>query len=72
MNDVVDSVKQLLQNSQEIETSSFYNEYQKFSKQYDLLIQEGVTKRRESQLKTIQDQGNIFHFSYNITEQGNY
>ena len=67
MTDVVDSVKQILQDSQVMETSSFYNEYQKFSKLYDSLIQEGVTKRRESQLKTIQDQGNVAPFSYNRT-----
>ena len=65
MSDVVDSVKQVLLNNQKVETSSFYHEYQKFSKLYDSLIQEGIAKRRESQLKTIQDQENTSSFSYN-------
>ena len=68
MSDAVDSVNRVLQDYQAVETSSFYKDYQNFSKQYDSLIQEGITQRRESQLKTIQDQGNVSPFSYNIVK----
>ena len=65
MIDVVDSVKKILQDHNAVETSSFYKDYQNFSKQYDSLIKEGVTQRRESQLKTIHDQATVSPFSYN-------
>jgi len=65
MNDIVNSINKVLQDHQEIETSSFYKDYQQFSRVYDSLIQEGVTHRRESQLKTIQDQNNTSVFAYN-------
>jgi hypothetical protein len=65
MIDVVDSVNRVLEDYQATETSSFYKDYQNFSKKYDSLIKEGVTKRRESQLKTIQDQATVSPFSYN-------
>jgi hypothetical protein len=65
MNDIVNSINKVLQDHQEIETSSFYKDYQQFSKVYDSLIQEGITHRRESQLKTIQDQNNTSVFTYN-------
>jgi hypothetical protein len=65
MSDVMDSVYRVLQNSQHIEASSFYKEHQEFSKEYEALIQKGITRRRESQLKTF-DQNNIPAFSYNI------
>ena len=68
MSDVVGSVNKVLQDFQEVEASSFYKEYQNFSKLYDSLIQEGLTQRRESQLKTIQDQINTPPFSYNISQ----
>jgi len=66
MSDILDSVNRALRDCQAVETSSFYKDYQKFSKLYDSLIQEGVTQRRESQLRTIQDQGNASFFSYNL------
>ena len=62
---VVDSVSQAVQDCQKIETSSFYKNYQKFSKEYKSLIQGGITRPRESQLKTL-DQGNVVPFSFNI------
>jgi len=65
MIDVVDSVNRVLEDYQAAETSSFYKDYQDFSKKYDSLIKEGVTQRRESQLKTIQDQATVSPFSYN-------
>jgi len=65
MNDIVNSINKVLQDHQKIETSSFYKDYQRFSKVYDSLIQEGITHRRESQLKTIQDQNNTSVFAYN-------
>jgi len=65
MNDIENSINKALQDHKEIETSSFYKDYQQFSKAYDSLIQGGVTRRRESQLKTIQDQSNISVFFYN-------
>jgi len=65
MSDVVDSVNQVLQNGKTIEESSFYIDYQNFLKLYTTLIQDGITQRRESQLKTIQDQVNSSPFSYN-------
>jgi len=68
MNDVVISVSKVLQDCQAIETSSFYKDYQNFLKLYNSLIQGGVTQRRESQLKTIQDPGNISPFSYNTSK----
>jgi len=55
-NDIANSINQVLQDHQKIESSSFYKDYQQFSRVYDSLIQEGITHRRESQLKTIQDQ----------------
>ena len=67
MSDVVDSVNRVLQDCQVIEASSFYKDYQNFSKLYNSLIQEGITQRRESQLKTIQDQGDNSPFSYNMS-----
>jgi len=67
MSDIQDSVNQALQDCQNIEFSSFYKDYQQFSKMYDSLIQKGITQRRESQLKTILDQDNISPFSYNIS-----
>jgi hypothetical protein len=66
MSDIAKSVNQALQDCQNIEASSFYQEFQKFSKLYDSLIQAGFTQRRESLLKTIQDQDGISPFSYNI------
>ena len=66
---VVDSVNKALLDHQAVESSSFYKDYQNFSKQYDSLIKDGVTQRRESQLKTIQDQANISPFSYNTARQ---
>ena len=68
MNNVVDSINQVLQDHQVLETSSFYKDYQRFSKLYDSLIQEGITQRRESQLKTIQDQGKVTNFLYNTAK----
>ena len=68
MSDVVDSINQILQDYQAIETSSFYKDYKKFSKLYESLIQEGITQRRESQLKTIQDQGKVSTFFYNTVK----
>jgi hypothetical protein len=65
MINVVDSVNKALQDHQAVETSTFYKDYQNFSKQYDSLIKEGVTQRRESQLKTIQEQATVTPFSYN-------
>ena len=65
MNNVVDSINQVLQDYQVLETSSFYKDYRKFSKLYDSMIQEGITQRRESQLKTIQDQEKYPIFLYN-------
>ncbi|MDR1857841.1 MAG: hypothetical protein LBQ69_00065 [Treponema sp.] len=64
MSDVTDSVNRILQNSQKVETSSFYKDYQAFSKLYNSLIEKGIAQRRESQLKTIQDRGNVSSFSY--------
>jgi len=66
MTDIVDAVNRVLKDHQAVETSSFFKDHQDFSKLYDSLIKEGVTRRRESQLKTIQDQINISPFSYNI------
>ena len=66
MNDVVDAVNKVLQDNKTVETSPFYKEHQNFSKMYDSLIQAGVTQRRESQLKTIQDQGNATPFFFNL------
>jgi len=68
MSNAVDSVNQILRDCQTVETSSFYKDYQVFSKLYDSLIEKGITQRRESQLKTIQDQGNPPPFSYNIAK----
>ncbi|MDR2408785.1 MAG: hypothetical protein LBE13_11840 [Bacteroidales bacterium] len=68
MNNLVASVKKALKDGQNIETSSFYKNYQRFSKEYDLLIQGGVTQRRESQLKPIVEQGEILPFSYNTAK----
>jgi hypothetical protein len=59
------SVNRVLKDGQNIETSSFYENYKKFSKEYDLLIQGGVTQRRESQLKPAIDQSEMLPFSYN-------
>jgi hypothetical protein len=69
MNNLVASVNKAVKDGQNIETSSFYKNYQKFSKEYDLLIQDGVTQRRESQLKPIIDQDEIFPFSYNMAKR---
>lgn len=66
MNDIADSVNRALKDCQNIETSSFYKDYQKFSREYDLLIQQGVTRRRESQLRTL-EQGEMAPFFYNTT-----
>lgn len=68
MSDIVDSVNRVLQDNKTIETSSFYKEHQDFSKMYDSLLQAGVTQRRESQLKTIQDQGNTSPFFFNLAK----
>jgi hypothetical protein len=68
MNDVVSSVNRVLKDRQNIEASSFYKDYQKFSQEYNLLIQNGVTQRRESQLKPIVDKDAIFPFSYNTAK----
>lgn len=65
MKDIVNLINKILQDHKKIETSSFYKDYQQFSRIYDSLIQEGITHRRESQLKTIQDQNNISAFTYN-------
>ena len=65
MSDIANSINQVLKDHHEIESSSFYKDYQQFSKIYDTLIQEGITRRRESQLKTIQDQNNTSVFAYN-------
>jgi hypothetical protein len=69
MNDLATSVNRALKDGQNIETSSFYKNYQKFSKEYDLLIREGVTQRRESQLKSVVEQSKMFPFSYNTVKQ---
>jgi len=66
MIDIADAVNRVLEDHQAIETSSFFKDYQDFSKLYDSLIKDGVTRRRESQLKTIQDQINISPFSFNL------
>ena len=66
MSDVVDSVNKVLQDCQTVKSSSFYKDHQAFLKLYNSLIQEGITQRRESQLKTIQDHGNSSPFSYNV------
>jgi len=68
MSDIANSINQVLQDHQKIETSSFYKDYQQFSRVYDSLIQEGITRRRESQLKTIQDQNNTSVFAYNTVK----
>jgi len=65
MNDIMNSINKALQDHQQIETSSFYKDYQQFSKVYNSLIQKGITHRRESQLKSIQDQNNTSVFTYN-------
>jgi hypothetical protein len=65
MNDIVNSINKALQDHQKIETSSFYKDYQQFSKEYNSLIKKGITHRRESQLKSIQDQNNTSAFTYN-------
>ena len=57
MSDITDSVNQVLQDYKQFEASSNYKEYREFSKVYESLIKKGFTQRRESQLKTIQDQG---------------
>jgi hypothetical protein len=63
MSDIANSVNHVLQDHQNVESSSFYKDYQKFSRVYDSLIKEGVTQRRESQLKTIQDKNNTFAYN---------
>jgi len=68
MSDIANSINQVLQNHQKIETSSFYIDYQQFSRVYASLIQKGMTRRRESQLKTIQDQINTSVFAYNTSK----
>jgi len=68
MINIVDSVNKVLQDHQAVETSTFYKDYQNFSKQYDSLIKDGITQRRESQLKTIQDQKIVSPFSYNTAK----
>jgi hypothetical protein len=68
MNDTAASLNRVLKDGQNIEISSFYKSYQEFSKEYDLLIQAGVTQRRESQLKPAVDQSEIFPFSYNTAK----
>ena len=68
MSDVANTVNQVLQDYQKVETSSFYKDHQNFFKLYDSLIQEGITQRRESQLKTIQDHGNTPQVSYNVAQ----
>jgi hypothetical protein len=68
MSDATTAVNQILKDRQNIETSSFYKNYQEFSKEYDLLIKDGVTQRRESQLKPIIDQDKTFPFSYNTAK----
>jgi hypothetical protein len=65
MMNTADSAERALQDFREIEESSFYKNYQDFSKMYDSLIQEGITKRRESRLKTIQDTAIVSPLSYN-------
>jgi hypothetical protein len=65
MIDIVDSVNQELKNHQDIEESSFYKNYQVFSKEYDKLIQNGLTHRRESQLRGTLDYVETTQFSYN-------
>ena len=66
MNNIEDSVNNALQKCQNIELSSFYKDHQQFSKMYNFLIQEGITHRRESQLKSIQDKEAVSPFSYNV------
>ena len=66
MNNVVDTVNKALQDCKNIESSSFYKDHQQFSKMYNTLIQEGVTQRRESQLRSIQDRETTSPFAYNI------
>ena len=68
MSDIANSINKVLQDHKKIETSSFYKDYQQFSRVYDSLIQEGITRRRESQLKTIQDQNNTSVFAYNTNK----
>ena len=68
MSDIIDSVNRVLNENKPVEASSFYIEHQTFSKMYDSLIQAGITQRRESQLKTIQDQGNASSLTYNMTK----
>ena len=68
MNDVAKAVTQVLQDYQKVEISSFYKDHQNFLKLYDSLIKDGVTQRRESQLKTIQDHGNTPQVSYNAAQ----
>ncbi|GHV96018.1 hypothetical protein AGMMS50293_23380 [Spirochaetia bacterium] len=67
MTNIVDSVSRAVQDCQDIETSSFFKNYQEFSKEYNSLIQGGITRPRESQLKTL-EQGNVVPFSYNIAK----
>ena len=55
MNDIIDSVNNALKKCQDIKTSTFYKDHQQFTKMYNSLIKEGITIRRESQLKSIQD-----------------
>ena len=68
MINVVDSVNNALRDHKAVETSTFYKDYQNFSKQYDSLIKEGIAQRRESQLKTIHDQANTSPFSFNTAK----
>ena len=66
MNNVVDTVNQILQDFKNIESSPFYKNHLQFSKMYESLIQKGVTQRRESQLKSIQESETASPFSYNL------
>jgi len=68
MSDITKSVHQALQDCRSMESSSFYQESLEFSKQYDSLIRAGLTRRRESLLKTIGDQNDFSPFCYNIKE----
>jgi hypothetical protein len=65
MNDVLNSVDQVLRNNQDVETLSFYKDYKDFSKIYDSLLKEGLTCKRESHLQTILGRKNANAFVYN-------
>jgi hypothetical protein len=59
MTNIVDSVNAVLDSYNEIEKSDFYKKYLDQSKEYDSLIEKGLTKKRESQMASISDKANM-------------